>query len=101
MKNKKIIGLLSIMSSLLIFSCASQMNLSSIKELKKNELKGCEIGEHIKVETDSGDERIALKELKQRVLKSKNDSYYIDETIQNGSNLKINATSFTCNKKEN
>ena len=82
---------------IILTSCSSRpVDLSEIKEIKRSNIKKCSYIDATTVQTDLGDEKLVLKDLKLNILKLKGDSYIIDESVQNGSNIKVSASVYTC-----
>jgi hypothetical protein len=82
---------------IILSGCASKaMDLNQIKELKREGLKKCEFLNSASAQTESGDEKLVLRELKIKVQEMKGSGYYIEDTVQNGANIKIAVSVYKC-----
>jgi len=86
-----------ILSGLCIgIAACSSVDVTKLRELKKSETNSCEIIAHVVRITDSGDERIAIRDAKKKVAKLGANSYSVDEIVPNGSIVKVNVSAYQC-----
>lgn len=84
----------------LVFACAcsspSREDINAIKLIDKKDLVKCQAIDAVEGNNDKGIESLAIEMAKLKALKLQADAIYIQDSVANGSQVKILATAYSC-----